>query len=356
MSVSSASITAQPTHSISRYLRFCLNQLSALMEQADLNVRSQLAAVGIPTASEERTRLGWHDYERLIRHLDSTTVLEGAGLEIGRESSIGEFGVLGMLSTCAGTYGQSVQFGVRFAHLLGWDIRPEVRREPRGWKQVRIRSRASGGELSRALIEQWCALVSRTLPPLLPEADLSRAEFHMPFERPRHAAKCESTLRGRVVFSSAFAGLRYPAEWDELLLPEQSSPIAAACLSQLHLMDRTPMTGDALVNNIRTHLAAQVNERLPTMEAVAREIGLSVPTLRRRLADLGLTFEKVVESYRREMARNLLVGSNLQIEQIAAALGYRSPSSFYSAFRDWYGCSPKVYRARCAGLLADGRA
>jgi len=356
MSVSSASMTAQPTNSIGRYLRFCLNQLSTLMEDAGLNVRGQLATIGIPTAAQERTRLGWHDYERLIRHLDSATVLEGAGLDVGRGSSVAEFGVLGMLSTCANTYGESVRFGVRFGHLLGWDIKPELHQEPGGWNQLRIRSRATGGQLSRSLIDQWCALVSHTLPPLLPEADLSRAEFCTPYEKPRHAAKYGSVIHGRIAFSSPFAGLRYPAEWDDLPLPEQSSAIASACVSQLHLMDRAPMTGDALVNKIRTRLAAQVYDRFPTMEAVAREVGLSVPTLRRRLADLGLTFERVVEAYRREMARNLLLGANLQIEQIAAALGYRSPSSFYSAFREWYGCSPNVYRRQWAGASADPRA
>ncbi|MCA9264014.1 MAG: AraC family transcriptional regulator [Planctomycetales bacterium] len=50
--------------------------------------------------------------------------------------------------------------------------------------------------------------------------------------------------------------------------------------------------------------------------------------------------------YRMQRAGELLRDSNLGVKQIAAIVGYESPSSFTSAFKRWSSCSPAFYRKR----------
>ena len=64
-----------------------------------------------------------------------------------------------------------------------------------------------------------------------------------------------------------------------------------------------------------------------------------------RLADEGMHFQQVVEAVRRELARQYLTGSSLELNEIAFLLGYEEASSFHRAFRHWEGTSPGQWRA-----------
>jgi hypothetical protein len=59
---------------------------------------------------------------------------------------------------------------------------------------------------------------------------------------------------------------------------------------------------------------------------------MSARTLQRRLLESGVSFQQVVESARRELARHYLVHSPLEIGETAYLLGYGDTSSFVRAF------------------------
>lgn len=82
----------------------------------------------------------------------------------------------------------------------------------------------------------------------------------------------------------------------------------------------------------------------PTAEQVARALGLSRRSLQRRLAEQGPTFAELLESTRRTLARGYLGDPALSLAEIAFLLGYREQSSFFRAFKRWYGQTPAGYR------------
>jgi AraC-like DNA-binding protein len=73
----------------------------------------------------------------------------------------------------------------------------------------------------------------------------------------------------------------------------------------------------------------------------AEELGVSRRTLARRLASEGLTFRKVLDSLRIDLARRYLREKDLPISEIAWLLGYREVSAFNHAFKRWTGDAPK---------------
>ena len=81
-----------------------------------------------------------------------------------------------------------------------------------------------------------------------------------------------------------------------------------------------------------------------TLETVADALHISPRTLRRRLAELGTSFQMILEQLRRGRAVELLLHSGLSVEQIGSELGYLDPSNFGRAFRRWTGQSPREYR------------
>ncbi|RXV66505.1 hypothetical protein C6W92_03300 [Roseovarius sp. A46] len=82
----------------------------------------------------------------------------------------------------------------------------------------------------------------------------------------------------------------------------------------------------------------------PTMPSVAKELGLHPRTLRRRLAEEGETFERLRDSVRYAVARELLELTDIPVAEVGGFLGFETPGVFSRAFRRWSGTSPSNWR------------
>lgn len=74
---------------------------------------------------------------------------------------------------------------------------------------------------------------------------------------------------------------------------------------------------------------------------IARELGVSRRTLARRLASEGLTFRKLLDRLRFDLATRYLREKDLPISEVAWLLGYRETSALSHAFRRWTGRTPR---------------
>jgi AraC-like DNA-binding protein len=81
------------------------------------------------------------------------------------------------------------------------------------------------------------------------------------------------------------------------------------------------------------------------MAEVCRKIGVNARTMSRRLASEKLTFAKLLDDLRHDLAKRYLREPDLPISEIAWLLGYRQTSSFNHAFKRWTGARPSRMRA-----------
>lgn len=77
---------------------------------------------------------------------------------------------------------------------------------------------------------------------------------------------------------------------------------------------------------------------------VAAHLNMHPRTMGRRLEEEGLTFEQLKDEVRLAVARELLARTDIAVSDVAAALGYATPSAFVRAFRRWTGGSPSAWR------------
>ena len=82
------------------------------------------------------------------------------------------------------------------------------------------------------------------------------------------------------------------------------------------------------------------------MAAVARRMGISRPTLFRRLKAEGTNFEAVLEALRRRLADDYLARRGLSVSETSYLLGFSDPAAFSRAFKRWTGSSPRAARSR----------
>ncbi len=106
--------------------------------------------------------------------------------------------------------------------------------------------------------------------------------------------------------------------------------------------------------NASVHVSEQVKAvirrslagKRPTLQGVAGELGMGARTLQRRLTDAGITFQKLVEDTRRELARHYLKQISVELNEVAFLLGFEDANSFFRAFQTWEGTSPSEWRTQ----------
>jgi AraC-like DNA-binding protein len=88
---------------------------------------------------------------------------------------------------------------------------------------------------------------------------------------------------------------------------------------------------------------------VPSLEAVARKLGLSSRTLRRRLNEEGHNYQSLVRDFRADLAREYLISTRMAAKEVAYRLGFDDVHSFRRAFKNWTGMTPGEYRAETLG-------
>jgi AraC-like DNA-binding protein len=88
---------------------------------------------------------------------------------------------------------------------------------------------------------------------------------------------------------------------------------------------------------------------------VAKELGVSIRTLQRRITEEGTSFRQLVSDARRDLAKQYLLDPSLELAETACLLGYENPNSFFRAFREWEGTTPSEWRDARRGWSGFGR-
>lgn len=100
----------------------------------------------------------------------------------------------------------------------------------------------------------------------------------------------------------------------------------------------------SLDQQVRITIARSLSEGVPTITAIASEIGMSARTLQRRLSDQGHSFQSLVDLARQDLAQKLLKDTQYSLAEIAFLTGFAEQSGFTRAFKRWSGQTPRSYR------------
>lgn len=85
---------------------------------------------------------------------------------------------------------------------------------------------------------------------------------------------------------------------------------------------------------------------LPNGKQIAQKLGMSEPTLRRKLSAEGTSVQDIKNDVRLKLAKQQLKSSNLSIKEIAEQLGFSESRAFSRAFHQWTGMNPASYRSQ----------
>lgn len=99
-----------------------------------------------------------------------------------------------------------------------------------------------------------------------------------------------------------------------------------------------------LIRSVQKVLASQLPAGPVTVDAVARELGMSTRKLQRDLKLEGTTYQELLNRTRKELAQRYVRDTHNDLTEVAFVLGFADLSTFSRSFKRWTGVSPSKYR------------
>ncbi|GAB3528354.1 AraC family transcriptional regulator [Photobacterium alginatilyticum] len=175
---------------------------------------------------------------------------------------------------------------------------------------------------------------------------LEQATFS--FEKPSYVDEYEAIFGGSLTFGSRFNQLIFKVEFLDLII-ESGNDLLKSIMEEKALVamekqrNQTPFQ-----SRVRVILENGLDSaiEIPSVDQVAKEMHISRQTLFRRLLAEKTNYTKVLNEVRKQRASQLISSSKYSITETSYLLGFKDSSSFYKAFRRWYGISPKEYATK----------
>lgn len=159
---------------------------------------------------------------------------------------------------------------------------------------------------------------------------------------PPRPTRHERLLGAPVRFGAATSVLRMPRGAFRATIPGADPRLQDTLRELANRLELAPSGGGDLEVAVRARLRTLLPEGSAEAARVARDLGLSARTLHRRLAEAGLTYRGVLESFREAEAERLLAGG-VALAEIALRLGFSDQTAWNRAFRRWKRMSPREW-------------
>ncbi|MEO2183753.1 MAG: AraC family transcriptional regulator ligand-binding domain-containing protein, partial [bacterium] len=254
---------------------------------------------------------------------------------------ISDYGLLGYAMMSSATLEQAVQIAVKYHKLAGAMF--ELAFDVDGDEAVlRIDHLLPGGRVGQYTVEELFVGISRLIGLLLGR-DHKPSRILLNYEAPEYAEKHLQCFRCPVIFDQPSCQYRFSREELAESLAEADANTARICEESCRKLLNQMEIEDDIISRI-CYLLLSTPGEFPKLDAVANKLSLGARTLRRRLNDLGTSYQRILDDVRRELAIEYLRTTNLTVQEIAELLGYSEVTNFRRAFMRWVELSPYQYR------------
>jgi AraC-like DNA-binding protein len=262
------------------------------------------------------------------------------GLEAASRMQLSDLDLLGYVMKHARDLAAALSALARYGRLIGDTAAFSVEY---GESTVVVGIARTGGRKALPPAGDFAVAVLARLVRELTVDEVMPCQVHLPRVEPRDASEYTRTFATTIVFGAERGALVYPSS--ALLSPmRHSDPELVRILSRQADAELASLPPDAhIVARVRAQLARELEQGSSDLAAVARTLGVSERTLRRRLSDAATGFRELLDDVRRERALTLADEGVQSVTTIGIMAGFGDGAAFARAFRRWTGRSPSDY-------------
>src|SRR5262245_22001779 len=312
------------------------------LEELGISPDTVVRRAGLPTGlfKLERILVSTEEFFALYRGIAEASNDPGSGLKLGTEERIERYDPIKLAALSARSFRDAVERSSRYKRLTC----PEE-----------IRLVEGGAECAVQFV--WL-LAQEPEPPLLVDACFAWIVSlgQRGTGRPLHPKRIEfqRVLKYREMYEAHFrCPVEFKARQNALIFSKSdmdlpfvtyNADLLATVAPQLEAELAQQLAQKTFSEQAKGILKQLLAGQRPAIQDLARELHLSTRTLQRRLTDQGITFQRLLDEARRELARHYLLHSSRELNETAYLLGYEDANSFFRAFQHWEGTSPGQWR------------
>jgi AraC-like DNA-binding protein len=274
---------------------------------------------------------------------------EALGLHLGEHTTDAAFDVLGNLVAHAPTLRDALHLTIEFSALV-FEEAHLVLEEQVDMARLSFQFPGISPLGARMNAEFAAAGLARTIRIFAgPSARVDRARFEHVVPAYRH--EYSRLFEGAERFGQHFTGLEFPRSLLDARPLHHHAGLYGLLRGEARRTRDALELGRSQAERLRNYLSARPPDRLPTMDIAARELGMSVRSLRRRLAEEGVTYRALVQGILEDTAAHVLASPGRSVQEAAQVTGFSNVTTFERAFKQWTGVTPTQFRRRVTPLL-----
>ena len=312
------------------------------IEELGLSPETVLRRAGLPMGlfNMDKVMVSTEEFFALHRGIAEASNDPGVGLKLGTEERVERYDPVKIAAISARSFQDAVERLSRYKQLTcPEEIRVVERGNECAVRFVWLRAHEKEPPLLVDVCFAWIVAMAQrgTGRPLSPQ----RVEFQ---RAPAHREMYEVHFRCPVKFRANQNALVFKKADMELPFVTSNPDLLATVAPQLEAELTEQLAQKNFNEQAKGILKRLLAGQRPGIGDLARELHLSTRTLQRRLTEQGITFQRLLEEARRELARHYLLHSSRELNETAYLLGYEDANSFFRAFHQWEGTSPGQWR------------
>jgi AraC-like DNA-binding protein len=317
----------------------------ATVERQGVQPDAVLEAASIDAArlDDLTAQLTLAEYDRFRQAAIALSGDEALGLHLVEHARSAAFDVVGHLTEHAATLRQGIETLAKYSRLVTAGPPPELSEEGAS-ACIRFAFRHDASARTRFAAELTLSGFMLMIQGFVGREVRPRGVYFA-YPAPPHRAEYTRIFAGSERFEHAFTGIEFDRAWLDRTQPYKSEELYAVLQQQAERALSRIERDAPLAQRVIEHLTAHDPRALPSMDGVARSLGMSARSLRRRLLSEGAVYKQLVEQVVMTRAKRMLEDPRISIQEAAYATGFATPAAFHRAFKRWTGLTPKAYKA-----------
>src|SRR5499427_3589343 len=312
------------------------------LEELGLRPEAALRQVGLPMGlfNQEKILVSTEELFALYRGIAEASKDPGFGLKLGNEERIERYEPIKIAALSARSFRDAARRLARYKQLTcPEEIRLVERDKECAVQFVWLLAHEQEPPLLVDVCFAWIVAIARRGigRPLAPK----RVEFQ---RAPAHREMYEAHFRCPVKFKATQNALIFSKSDIDLPFVTYNADLLATVAPQLEAELSEQLAQKTFSEQAKGILKQLLAGQRPGIQDLARELHVSNRTLQRRLTEQGITFQRLLDEARRELARHYLLHSSRELNETAYLLGYEDANSFFRAFHHWEGITPGQWR------------
>jgi AraC-like DNA-binding protein len=326
---------------MNKHFRFSGSTFSK-MEELGLSASAVLRRAGLPQnfLDQPRVLLKTEELFALWRAIGEVSADPAIGIQLGTETKTERFHPVSLAALSTENFGSAVKQMARYKQLTC----PEEilqHTDDEEWS-IQFRWLLADEVEPPVLIEccfAWVLSVGRH------GAGTRISPLRVEFVQPRANVKTiERHFGCPVVCGAAQNVIVFRATDAQRPFVTRNAELLGMLAPQFEKELKQENSDETFIERVRLAIQQKLTGQRPTIDDIADALHISIRTLQRRLQDEGISFQRVLEDARRQLARHYLNNSVLELNEAAYLLGYEDSNSFVRAFRTWEGIPPARWR------------